>query len=271
MQNKLRVIFIGDIVGKAGRKVIKELVPSLRSHYEPNLVVANGENAANGKGLTPKIAKELFGAGIDIMTSGNHIWNKPDIFEYLDESDRLIRPNNYPPGVPGKGFTKIEVDDYGKVGILNTQGRVFMQSIDCPFRRTEEDLKNLDDCRSVIIDFHGEATSEKKAFARYFSGKVSAILGTHTHVQTTDCEIINGTSYITDVGMTGPFDSIIGTKYETVIERFIHAMPTRFEVANDDLRIDFVILDIVGMQTEKIRTFEYDINGNKLLEIEKGG
>ncbi|NIA22892.1 MAG: TIGR00282 family metallophosphoesterase [Proteobacteria bacterium] len=270
MQSNLRVIFIGDIVGKGGRKIVKELVPSLKSRYELDLVIANGENAANGKGLTPKIARELFNSGIDVMTSGNHIWNKPDIFDYLDETKILIRPNNYPNGVPGRGFTTIEIDDYGKVGILNTQGRVFMQSIDCPFRRTEEDLNALKECKAIIIDFHGEATSEKKAFARYFSGKVSAVLGTHTHVQTTDSAILNGTAYISDVGMTGAFDSIIGVKYETVIDRFLRAMPTRFEVADGDLRMDFVMLDVMDGKAEKITVFEYDLMGNKVVEIEKG-
>ncbi|RKX67971.1 TIGR00282 family metallophosphoesterase [candidate division TA06 bacterium] len=270
MRDKLRVIFIGDIVGKGGRRIVKELVPSLKSRYEPDLVIANGENAANGKGLTPKITKELLNSGIDIMTSGNHIWNKPEIFDYLNETKVLIRPNNYPEGVPGKGFTTIEIDDYGKVGIVNTQGRVFMQSIDCPFRKTEDELSTLKDCNAIIVDFHGEATSEKKTFARYFSGRVSAVLGTHTHVQTTDCDILNGTAYISDVGMTGAFNSIIGMKYETVIDRFLKAIPTRFEVADEDLRMDFVMLDITDGHTEKITVFEYDIMGNKVVEISKG-
>ncbi len=269
MPNKYKIIFIGDIVGKSGRKIIKELLPTIRNQYFPDIIIANGENAANGKGLTPKIAKELYNAGINILTSGNHIWNRSEIFEDLNNSNKILRPNNYPDGVPGKGIVKFDICGKGKIGIINTQGRIFLQSIDCPFRKTEKDLKELEDCDAIFIDMHGEATSEKKAYFYYFKGKVSAIIGTHTHVQTTDGVILDGTAYLSDVGMTGAFDSIIGVEYSTVINRFLYGTPTRFIVAKNDLRMDFVVLDIENSKCVSLQILEYDFNGNKIVDMKR--
>ncbi len=210
----MNIFFIGDIIGKCGRQLILEHLPNLINQYRIDLCIANVENVAGGLGVTPTIARQLLDSGIQVLTSGNHIWDKREVTDYINTESRLLRPANYPPGTPGKGSTLIELPSGDKVGVINLAGRVFMQSLDCPFRVVMAEIESLMPQASVIIvDFHAEATSEKVAMGWYLDGKVSAVIGTHTHIPTADERILpQGTAYITDVGMTGPFDSVIGVK-----------------------------------------------------------
>jgi metallophosphoesterase (TIGR00282 family) len=221
------ILAIGDIIGRPGRQAVQQLVPALRREYGLSLVIANGENTAGGFGLTPDTATELLDAGVDVLTSGNHIWAQKEIIPYLDGELPIIRPLNYPPGVPGRGyFVK------GQVMAVNLIGRTFMGDFDCPFRAMDQLLADLSTAPPIIIvDFHAEATSEKVAMGRYLDGRVSAVLGTHTHVGTVDSQILpHGTAYVTDIGMTGPTDSVIGDDTESVIRRFLTQMPHRLSV-----------------------------------------
>lgn len=240
----MRILFVGDIVGRPGRKIFSDLLPLLRKEFSKiDFVIVNGENAAAGKGLTDKIMNELFAAGVDGITSGNHIWDRSDFFTVLDGEPRVIRPANYPPGCPGLGWTVLSKNGM-KLGLINLQGRVFMPDIDCPFRKADEVLETFADV-PVLVDFHAEATSEKRVLGFYLDGRVSAFLGTHTHVQTADEEILpGGTAYISDVGMTGSFQSAIGMTLESVLPRFLTSLPSRFQVASDDLRLNAVIVDV---------------------------
>jgi metallophosphoesterase (TIGR00282 family) len=221
------ILAIGDIIGRPGRQAVQQLVPALRREYGLSLVIANGENTAGGFGLTPDTATELLDAGVDVLTSGNHIWAQKEIIPYLDGELPIIRPLNYPPGVPGRGyFVK------GQVMAVNLIGRTFMGDFDCPFRAMDQLLADLSPAPPIIIvDFHAEATSEKVAMGRYLDGRVSAVLGTHTHVGTVDSQILpHGTAYVTDIGMAGPTDSVIGDDTESVIRRFLTQMPHRLSV-----------------------------------------
>jgi metallophosphoesterase (TIGR00282 family) len=221
------ILAIGDIIGRPGRQAVQELVPALRREYRLDLVIANGENTAGGFGLTPETATELLDAGVDVLTSGNHIWAQKEIIPYLNGELPIIRPLNYPPGVPGRGYLV-----NGQVMVVNLIGRTFMGDFDCPFRAMDQLLADLSPTPTVIIvDFHAEATSEKVAMGRYLDGRVSAVLGTHTHVGTVDSQILpRGTAYVTDIGMTGPTDSVIGDDTESVIQRFLTQMPHRLSV-----------------------------------------
>ena len=221
------ILAIGDIVGKPGRQAVRELVPDLRKEYGIDLVIANGENAAGGFGLTIATVQELLEDGVDIITSGNHIWAQKEIIPYLDEDVPVLRPLNYPPGVPGRGYVI-----KNKTMVVNLMGRTFMTSIDDPFRTMDKLLEELSArTKVIIIDFHAEATSEKVALGRYLDGRVSAVLGTHTHVGTIDTRILpGGTAYVTDIGMTGPDDSVIGDDPEAVIQRFLTMMPHHLSV-----------------------------------------
>jgi len=241
----MKVLLIGDIVGQPGRQAIKELVPALRREEKLDLVIANAENAAGGSGVTPPIADELFGYGVDIMTTGDHIWNKREIMEYLDRNDRLLRPANYPKGAPGFGscvFTKGPIT----AGVINIAGRVFMDAIECPFRVVREEIEKIAGKTKVIfVDIHAEATSEKIAMGWYLDGIVSSLFGTHTHIQTADEKILpKGTAYITDLGMTGPYDSVIGRKTEQILERFITQLPKRFEMAEGDVKLCGAVVEV---------------------------
>lgn len=242
----MKILFIGDIVGKPGRRAVKELLPSLIGGHGIDLVIANCENAASGFGVTREIVEELYDAHIDILTSGNHIWDKKEVLEFIDDYETLLRPANYPGIVPGKGSVLMPTAAGDYVGVLNLAGRIFMQPIDCPFVTAKKEIARLKARTNVIIvDIHAEATSEKKALGWYLDGEVSAVLGTHTHVQTADDEILpNGTAYISDAGMTGPFDSVIGIKKDTIIEKFLKQIPNRFDVAKGDIRLQGVLLDI---------------------------
>ena len=242
----MKVLVIGDIVGKPGRRAIKELLPPIKEEEDVGVTIANAENAAGGSGVTPPIAEELFGYGIDVLTSGDHIWKKREINEFISRESRLLRPANYPAGVPGTGATLIEAPDGTKIGVINLLGRVFMEPVECPFRAAKEAVKRLRQTTSlIIVDIHAEATSEKLALCCYLDGEVSAVLGTHTHVQTADERVTPaGTACITDLGMTGPFESILGRKKEQIIERFILQMPVRFEMAENDIMLCGAIVDI---------------------------
>ena len=242
----MKVLFIGDIVGTVGRSALKALLPTLISRYRFDCVIANGENAAGGFGITEKVAAEIFGYGVHAITSGNHIWDKKEAIPYLAKENRLLRPLNYPPGVPGYGSAIISLPQGNKVGIINISGRVFMSQIDCPFRVGMDEIKRLrNEIRMIIVDFHAEATSEKIAFGYYADGTVSAVIGTHTHVQTADEKILpGGTAYITDVGMTGPEVSVIGVEKEQIIERFLLQMPMKFETAKGNAVLSAVAIEI---------------------------
>jgi len=242
----MKILFIGDIVGSPGRMAVRELLPDLKARKKIDFVIANCENGAAGFGVTKKIMEELFRDDIDVLTSGNHIWNKREVLDFIGESDRLLRPANYPATAPGAGAVLVPLKTGGYVGVLNLIGRIFMQAVDCPFITAKNKVAELrEKTKVIIVDMHAEATSEKKALGWYLDGEVSAVLGTHTHVQTADEEILpNGTAYISDAGMTGPFDSVIGIRKEAIIERFLTQMPNKFDLAKDDLRMQGVIMDI---------------------------
>lgn len=241
----MKVLFIGDIIGKPGRSAVKALLPGLSRKYGLDFVIANGENAAGGFGITETVAGELFNLGINVITSGNHIWDKKESVPFIAKEHRVLRPVNYPPGVPGSGSVVLNAGKF-KVGVLCASGRVFMGNFDCPFRVSSAEVERLKESTNIIIvDFHAEATSEKIAFGYYMDGKVSAVIGTHTHVQTADEKILKGgTAYITDAGMTGPSDSIIGVEKERVIERFLLQMPAKFDVARGETIFSAVVVDI---------------------------
>ncbi len=242
----MRLLMIGDVVGRSGRRAIKVNVSDLKREFDLDMIIANGENAAGGKGITKEVANELFISGVDVLTMGNHVWNKREAFDYLDKETRIVRPANYPPGVPGYGYCIFETRRKVKVGVINLAGRVFLQSVDCPFRKASEVVARLkEEARVVIVDFHAEATSEKVAMGLYLDGLVSAVVGTHTHVQTADeCILPGGTAYITDLGMTGPRNSVIGVKKENVIEKFLTQIPQHFEVATGPFQLNGVVIDI---------------------------
>ncbi|MDD4201858.1 MAG: TIGR00282 family metallophosphoesterase [Candidatus Omnitrophica bacterium] len=253
----MKILMIGDIVGKPGRDAIKHMLSGLIEKSNIDFVVANGENAAGGSGLTPVICDELFSYGIDVLTSGDHIWKKRDIYDYMDMSSSVLRPLNYPDNNPGKGYTVKQTKKGVSVGVINIIGRVFMNPADNPFEKILEVIKELSgSVKVIVVDFHAEATSEKIAMGYFLDGKVSAIIGTHTHVQTADETILEQqTAYITDIGMTGPFSGVIGRNKNAILERFITQMPTRFEMAENDVRINGVLID-VDEKTGKARTIE---------------
>ena len=229
----MKVLFVGDIMGEPGRRVLfKHLSKAIEKHHI-DLVVGNGENAAGGFGITPDIAEELFDLGLSAITLGNHAWDKREAMEYIQKESRIVRPANYPEGVPGKGACVLETVQGERLGILQLMGRVFMPTVDCPFRVAERELSQLESQADyILVDMHAETTSEKMAMGYFLDGKVSAVLGTHTHVQTADEQILpQGTGYLTDVGMTGPVQSVIGMKPNLVIQKFLTQLPRRFEVA----------------------------------------
>ena len=242
----MKVLFIGDIVGSPGRRAVKVLLPGIVGNYGVDIVIANCENAAGGFGVTRKIVDELYHDEIDILTSGNHIWDKKEISDFIDDYETLVRPANYPQETVGKGSVVIDTRLGISVGVLNLEGRIFMKPLDCPFRVAERELDILKDTTNIIIvDMHAEATSEKEALGWFLDGRVSAVVGTHTHVQTADERVLPlGTAYITDVGMTGSFDSVLGIKKEVALERFLTLLPNRFDVAKGDIRLQGVLIDI---------------------------
>jgi metallophosphoesterase (TIGR00282 family) len=244
----LKILFLGDVFGKPGRQAVQRLVPRLIAREGLDLVVANAENSASGTGVTPDSADELLAAEVDLLTSGNHIWSKREIVPYLERKDsRLLRPANYPPGSPGRGRAIVSTPDGRKLGVVNLEGRVFMKNLDDPFRVVLEEIAALraEGARAILVDMHCEATSEKNAMGWYLDGKVSAVLGTHTHVQTADARVLpGGTAYVTDVGMCGPWDSVIGVRKELVLERFVTQRPVGFEPAKRDVWLQGAIVEL---------------------------
>lgn len=246
MSDTIRFLLVGDIVGKPGRDVMRVLIPSLRKQHDIDCVVANGENAAHGSGLTRAIADELFAAGVDVITSGDHIFRQNDICEYLNGNKCIIRPLNYPASAEGRGYCLLALSGGIKIGVINLLGHVFIDSDINPFLVINEALDVIrKETAIIIVDFHAEATSEKIAMGWYLDGRVSALFGTHTHVQTADERVLpNGTAYITDAGMTGPHASVIGREVEPVLRRFTTAMPTKFTVAQHDVRLSGVLVSV---------------------------
>ena len=242
----MKLLFVADIVGQPGRNAVRELVPRLRLQYEVNLVVANGENAAGGSGITARTAEEIFSAGVDIMTSGDHLWDQKEVIELLQDESRFVRPLNYPPATPGRGSVLFLRAGLPPVAIINLQGRTFMPPLENPFSCVLAEVKRLrETTKFIFIDFHAEATSEKVALARMLDGQVSAVIGTHTHVQTAD-EIIfpGGTAFLCDAGFTGPHESVIGREIDPIIRRFLTGMPQKFDVAKGRVLLQGAIVEI---------------------------
>lgn len=242
----MKILFIGDIVGSPGREAVKKLLPGLIKEHGLEFVVANAENSAGGSGITRRIADELFDCGVGALTSGDHIWKKKDIFDFIDKDPRILRPVNFPAGAPGSGYAVFNSKGGVKVGVINVNGRVFMEALDCPFRSAEKAMQELSaQTKIIIVDIHAEATSEKAALGWYLDGAVSAIIGTHTHIQTADERILpKGTAYLTDAGMAGPLDSVIGRKIEDVLQRFLTCIPRGFEVAAENIQLQGAVVDI---------------------------
>ena len=240
----LKVAMFGDVIGRPGRVRALSVIARLKATGAVDFVVVNGENAAGGMGLTPEVAREMLDGGVDVITTGNHVWNKREMADYLDKEDRVLRPANYPSQVPGRGWTVVSCQSV-RIAVLNLQGRVFMQPIDCPFVRGRQAVDEIGSSADIIVaDFHAEATSEKQALGIYLDGAVAAVVGTHTHVQTADERVLpGGTAFITDLGMCGPVDSVIGMDADTVIPRFITALPSRFAVAKGPVIVSGVIIE----------------------------
>jgi len=253
----LKVVFIGDVVGKSGRKTVAALIPDIRIEHGADLVIANAENSAGGFGLNRKCIDDMVEAGVDFFTTGNHVWDKREGVGLLDSMDNIVRPGNYPGDSPGKGVRTVKRGDV-VIAIANVQGRVFMPPLDCPFRWVDECVESVSgEARIIVVDVHGEATSEKIAMGWYLDGRASLVLGTHTHVPTKDCRILpGGTGYVTDVGMTGSYAGVLGVKKDAVLSRFLSMRPTRFEVAKTDLRCDYVVAEI-DEQTGKTLSIEH--------------
>jgi metallophosphoesterase (TIGR00282 family) len=255
----VKLLFIGDIVGQPGRRAVAELLPKLRQEHHLDFVIANGENSAGGSGITPKTADEIFSAGVDVITSGDHLWDQKEVMELLQNEKRFLRPLNYPPGTPGRGsgvfgcsvrpvaeLSSHKLDATLQIAVLNAQGRTFMPPLENPFLLTLDEVKRLrEQTKIIFVDFHAEATSEKIAFARMLDGQVSAVVGTHTHVQTADEQIFpGGTAYLTDAGFTGPHESVLGREIEPVLKRFLTNMPQRFEVEKNNVLLHGAVIEI---------------------------
>jgi 2',3'-cyclic-nucleotide 2'-phosphodiesterase len=242
----VKVIFIGDIVGQPGRRAVRELVPRLRERYAVDFVIANGENSAGGSGITPKTAAEIFSAGVDVITSGDHLWDQKEVLELLLGEKRFIRPLNYPPDTPGQGSVVVRKPGLPPLAVLNVQGRTFMAGLENPFHAALGEVQRLrQETKIIFVDIHAEATSEKIALARMLDGRVSAVVGTHTHVQTADEQVFpGGTAYLSDAGFTGPHESVLGREIEPVIQRFLTSMPQRFEVAKERVLLQGAVIEI---------------------------
>lgn len=269
MLDKIKILFIGDVVGKASHKFLTDNIENLKDDYSANIVIVNGENADDGKGINEEQAELLFSKGVDVITTGNHIWDNWKSRPLIAKNDRVLRPMNYPPGNPGKS---IKVLDYGGVNIavLQLQGRTYMQTIDCPFRAADNAMKILADKTNIIIvDFHAEATAEKIAMGWHLDGRVSAVIGTHTHIQTADASILeNGTAYISDVGMTGPYNSVVGMRKDVALKRLMLQTAHKYEMADGDIKIAGAVVEIDAKtgQATKIESFMFPKFINSVYE-----
>jgi metallophosphoesterase (TIGR00282 family) len=253
----VRVLFIGDVVGSLGRGTITDYLPKLKKVYRPQVTILNGENAAAGRGITEKIYKKFLQDGVDVVTLGNHTWDNRAIFDFIDDAKKMIRPANFPEAAPGKGIVYVKVNAI-ELAVINLQARSFMVDIDDPFKKADELVTEARKRTPFIfVDFHGETTSEKQAMGWYLDGRVSAVVGTHTHVQTNDARILpQGTAYLSDVGMTGPYDGILGMKREAVIEKFLTALPQRFEVVEQGRSILSACIIEINEQTGKAKSIQ---------------
>lgn len=242
----MNILVIGDIFGKPGRKIVKRMLSRIQNENNIMFTIANAENAAGGKGLSRDVMHELLGAGIDVLTMGNHVWDNKEIFQFIDDEFRLVRPINYPGDCPGQGYHVYKAGFNKNIAVINASGRVFLPALDCPFQRVDEIVNELKDSVDyIILDFHAEATSEKVAMGRFLDGRVTAVLGTHTHIQTADERILpGGTGYITDLGMTGPYDSILGVDKDIIIQKFLTGRPARFEVATGPAQMEGVVIEV---------------------------
>ncbi|HJS66785.1 MAG TPA: TIGR00282 family metallophosphoesterase [Nitrospiraceae bacterium] len=259
----MKILFIGDIFGEPGRRALARAVPRLVAQRQVDIVIGNGENVAGGFGITPELAEELFDLGLAVITTGNHAWDKKEILDYFPREPRLLRPANYPSGVPGSGSVVVESAGGEQLGVLQLMGRAYMPTLDCPFQVAKKELAALKKRTvAVVVDMHAEATSEKMAMGHYLDGEVVAVVGTHTHVQTADDQILpKGTAYVTDIGMTGPLHSVIGVKKELAIEKFLTGMPRRFEVASGPSVFCAVLLEVdarlgKALSIERIRIID---------------
>lgn len=254
----MRILFVGDVFGRPGRDALVRWLPQARAERGIDFVVANGENAANGAGITSKIALRLLAAGVDVITTGNHVWRQKEVYSFLASDDRIVRPANYPPGAPGRGLTVRPAADGEPVAVIDLAGELFMQTGMSPFRivdRLVEEAQQM--AATIVVDFHAEATSEKVALGHYLDGRVTAVLGTHTHVQTSDARVLpGGTAYQTDVGMTGPLESVIGVRTDIILQRFLTEMPQQFEVAEGPVRLDATVVEADGGRALAVETFE---------------
>ncbi len=256
----MKVLCIGDVVGSVGCNYLLKTLPLFKREKKIDFVIANGENSSDGNGLTPASAKQLFDSGVNVITSGNHAFRRRESYDYYDECPELIRPANYPDSTtPGRGYTVVDMLRY-KVCVINMLGTMFLEPLDCPFAKIDRILKETENCKIRILDFHAEATAEKRAMGFYLDGSVSAVFGTHTHVQTADAAILpNGTGYITDVGMTGTIDSVLGVKKELAISKFKDKMPVRFDLADGECRMDCVLFEINEKTGKTILAERYSV------------
>ncbi|AXF57839.1 TIGR00282 family metallophosphoesterase [Salicibibacter kimchii] len=252
----MRLLFVGDVVGRPGRNMLEARLPKLRQKYKPQVTIVNGENAASGKGITEKIYKNILGFGAQVVTLGNHTWARNEIFSFINDETNIIRPLNYPPGAPGRGQTSLNVNGLELV-VINAMGRTFMEAIDCPFQALDKAVEEAKKRTPfVFVDFHGEATSEKQAMGWFLDGRASAVIGTHTHVQTADERILpGGTAFLTDVGMTGPYDGILGVDRDVVLKKFQTSLPAKFEVAKGRSQLNAAFMEFDD-KTGKARKIE---------------
>jgi len=257
----MNVLFIGDIMGEPGRRAMSRLLPKVVTQQVVDLVIGNGENVAGGFGITPELAQELFEMGLSVITTGNHAWDRKEILDFIRQEPRLLRPANYPSGAPGQGSIVVETPAGERLAVLQLMGRTFMPTLDCPFQVARREVARLKaETHAIIVDMHAEATSEKMAMGHFLDGEVSAVVGTHTHVQTADEQILpKGTAYITDIGMTGPVNSVIGIKKELAIEKFLTQMPRRFEVASGPAVFSAVLIELDGQIGKAIRIRRFRI------------
>lgn len=256
-RDHLNLLFIGDIVGRPGRVALRALLPDLVARHQIDFTIANAENAAGGLGITPSLAEELLAMPVDVLTTGNHVWRHREFGQFAEGEPRVLRPANFPPGAPGRGAGVFPTPQAGPVGVINVVGRVFMEPLDCPFRAVDREIEALrGKTKLIVVDIHAEASSEKAALGWHLDGRAGAVVGTHTHVQTADERLLpGGTAYITDVGMTGPRDSIIGMKQESVINRFLSGLPARFEVATGPVAVSGVVVAL-DIETGRARSIE---------------
>jgi metallophosphoesterase (TIGR00282 family) len=259
----MNILFIGDIFSSVGRRIVADHLADIKATQRIDIAIANAENAAGGFGVTPSIAEELFGLGLDVLTTGNHIWDKREIYDYFARRPALLRPANYPAPAPGSGVIVIKAPSGAECAVINLQGRTYMPATECPFRKADQILAAIENTKVRFVDFHAEVTSEKMAMGWYLDGRVSAVIGTHTHIPTADTRILpGGTAYQTDVGMTGPYDSVIGVRKELILERFLSALPIRMEPAKGSAELHSVIVEVDDATGKAIQLRRHTVKGD---------